>query len=117
MPRKVTKRNVDLKTTQERTEAIREAIDTNPKTLKELSDMCGLPSAKAAEVITERIRQHDLILWDGQRYFRPKDINTMMDFAAEHPQHFQAVLCVWRLGYNLRIKTEEKKKNDRETST
>lgn len=101
MPRK---RNVDLKATQERTEAIREAIDATPKTLKELSDMCGLPPTKAAEEITERIRNHDLILWDGQRYFRPKDVTALMNFAAEHPQHFQAVLCVWRLGYRLKIK-------------
>lgn len=111
MPRKVTKRNVDRKTTKERIEALQTVIDTTPKTLEEISAICGLPPSKAAIEITERIRNHDLILWDGQRYFRPKDINTLMDFAAEHPQHFQAVLCVWRLGYRLKIKDGKDKEN------
>ena len=97
-------RDTTPRVTQERINLLLEAVDESPKDLAQLAEESGLPTSQTAEIITEAIRQHTaLILWDGQAYFRPRDAAALMDFAVTHPPYFQAVLCVWRLGFDLRL--------------
>lgn len=96
----------------------------NGRTVKDLADEQGIDPERTAKQIADLIKARYPVLWDGKHYFTPRNPTEVMDFAVQHPQHFQTILYCWALGFRIKLKLEQKanleqkeKMNVRKTDT